>query len=98
MTTGSLAAEGLVQLAKARIAQAIRLLGDVLLPQDRQGDMLALQFAMDGGPVRLRLPRRPRAPPGSVESQRRSWRRPLVRDQDGQVSANLARICSGKLA
>ena len=54
-----LGCEGPVQLAEARIAQAIRLLGDVLLPQDRQGDMLALQLAMDGDPVRLRLPRRP---------------------------------------
>jgi len=54
-----LGCEGPVQRAEARIAQAIRLLGDVLLPQDRQGDMLALQFAMNGGPVRLRPPRRP---------------------------------------
>src|SRR5208282_5423921 len=54
-----LGSEGPVQLAEARIAQAIRLLSDGLLPEDGERDVLALQLPMDQGPVRLRPPRRP---------------------------------------
>ena len=47
-----------VQLTKAAVAQAVRLLGDVLLPEDGERHVLALQLAVDRGPVRLRPPRR----------------------------------------
>src|SRR5215831_2855870 len=36
-----------------RVAIALRLMLDVLVPQDRQRDVLALQLAMDGCPVGL---------------------------------------------
>ncbi len=45
-----------IQLAETRIAQAVRLLGDVLLPEDRERDVLALQLAMNRSPIGLRLP------------------------------------------
>ena len=53
-----LGGEGPVELTKAAVAQAIRLLGDVLLPEDRERHVLALQLAVDRGPVGLRPPRR----------------------------------------
>jgi hypothetical protein len=42
---------GAVQLAKPRIAISVGVLLDVLVPQDLQRDVLALQFAVDGCPV-----------------------------------------------
>ena len=44
-----------VQLAEARVAVALRIARDVLVPQDRQRDVLALELAMDSGPVGLDL-------------------------------------------
>ena len=44
-----------VQLAEARVAVAVRIARDVLVPQDRQRDVLALEFAMDARPVGLDL-------------------------------------------
>ena len=42
-----------VQLAKARVAIAVGILLDVLVPQDLQRDVLALQLAVNRGPVGL---------------------------------------------
>ena len=52
--------EGPVQLAEPRVAVAAGAGGDVFVPQDQKGDMLALQFAMHVGPVRLGDPPWPR--------------------------------------
>jgi hypothetical protein len=45
-----------VQLAEARVAVALRIARDVLIPENRQSDVLALEFAMDARPVGLGLP------------------------------------------
>ena len=45
--------EGSIELAEPRVAVAARVRGDVFVPQDQQGDVLALQFAMHAGPIRL---------------------------------------------
>jgi hypothetical protein len=45
-----------IQLAEARVAVALGIVRDVLVPQDRQRDVLALELAMDHRPVRLGLP------------------------------------------
>jgi hypothetical protein len=42
-----------VQLAEAGIAVALRIALNVLVPEDRQRDVLALELAMDACPVRL---------------------------------------------
>jgi hypothetical protein len=44
-----------VQLAEAGVAVALRIARDVLVPQDRQCDVLAFELAMDSRPVRLDL-------------------------------------------
>ena len=49
-----------IKLTEAAIPQAVRLLGDVLLPEDRERHMLALQLAMDRSPIGLRPPHRAR--------------------------------------
>ena len=48
--------EGSIKLAEPRVAVAARVCGDVFVPEDQQGDVLALQFAMHAGPIRLRDP------------------------------------------
>src|SRR5271157_423427 len=48
--------EGAIELAEPRVAVAVRVGGDIFVPQDQQGDVLALQLAMHGGPIRLRDP------------------------------------------
>ena len=53
-----LGSEGPVQLTEAAIAQSIRLLGDVLLPEDGKRHVLALQLPMNRSPVGFRPPRR----------------------------------------
>src|SRR5208282_79054 len=53
-----LGGEAPIQLAEPAIAEAVRLLGDILLPEDRQGDVLALQLPVDPSPIGLRPPRR----------------------------------------
>jgi len=40
-----------VEFAEARVAVALRIALDVLVPQDRQRNVLALQLAMNGCPV-----------------------------------------------
>src|SRR5262249_1587396 len=45
-----------VQLAEAGIAVALRMALDVLVPEDRQRNVLALELAMDRRPVGLELP------------------------------------------
>ena len=50
-----LAFPGSVQLAETRVAVAFRIARDVLVPEDRQRDMLALELAMDARPVGLDL-------------------------------------------
>lgn len=47
---------GAVKLAEPAVAVSVRMLGDVFIPHDRQRHVLALQFAPDGGPVRLLRP------------------------------------------
>src|SRR5947208_1147677 len=44
-----------VQLAEAGVAVAVRIALDVLVPEDRQRDVLALELAMDGRPLGLDL-------------------------------------------
>jgi hypothetical protein len=44
-----------VQLAEAGVAVALRIARDVLVPEDRQRDVLALELAMDARPVGLQL-------------------------------------------
>lgn len=60
---------GPVEITKPTVLIAVRRLGAVLLPQQREGDALACELAMDGGPVRqgpvpLRLVR-----PGRIEAR-----------------------------
>src|SRR5262249_29490517 len=45
-----------VQLAEAGIAVALRMALDVLVPEDRQRNVLALELAMDRRPIGLELP------------------------------------------
>ena len=45
--------EGSIKLAEPRVAVAARVRGDVFVPEDQQGDVLALQFVMHAGPVRF---------------------------------------------
>jgi hypothetical protein len=45
-----------VQLAEARVAEALRMAHDVFVPEDRQRDVLALELAMDARPVGFDLP------------------------------------------
>src|SRR6476660_5601665 len=45
--------EGSIKLAEPRVAVAARVRGDVFVPEDQQGDVLALQFATHAGPVRF---------------------------------------------
>src|ERR1700724_307133 len=45
-----------VQLAEAGVAVALRIALNVLVPEDRQRDVLALELAMDTCPVGLDLP------------------------------------------
>src|ERR1700759_1260664 len=42
-----------VQLAEPRVAVAAGVGGDIFVPQDQEGDVLALEFAMHAGPIRL---------------------------------------------
>lgn len=42
-----------VELAEARVAVAVRVALDVLIPQDRKRHVFALEFAMDADPIRL---------------------------------------------
>ena len=51
---GQLRFKGAIQLAEPRIAVTAWVLGDIFVPDDQQGDVLALQLAMDGRPIRLR--------------------------------------------
>jgi hypothetical protein len=44
-----------IELAEARIAVALRIAHDVLVPEDRQRDVLALELAMDARPIGLDL-------------------------------------------
>jgi hypothetical protein len=44
-----------VQLAEAGVSVALRIALNVLVPEDRQRDVLALELAMDARPVRLDL-------------------------------------------
>src|SRR5260370_18579218 len=48
-----LAFPGPVEFAEAGIAIPVRLLLDILVPQDRQRDVLAPQLAVDARPIRL---------------------------------------------
>jgi hypothetical protein len=60
--------EGSIKLAEPRAAVAAWVRGDVFVPQDQQGDVLALQFAMHvGGGVKLTEARRHVARPPSRE-------------------------------
>ena len=60
--------EGSIELAEPRVAVAARVRRDIFVPQDQQGDVLALQLAMHGGPIRLRdPPMAPFAAPAGVE-------------------------------
>ena len=43
--------EGSIELAEPGVAAGVG--GDIFVPQDQQGDVLALQLAMHGGPIRL---------------------------------------------
>jgi hypothetical protein len=45
--------EGPVELAEARIAVAARIGGDIFVPQDEARDVLAPEFAMRAGAIRL---------------------------------------------
>jgi hypothetical protein len=60
--------EGSIKLAEPRVAVAPGIRGDVLVPEDQQGDVLALQLAMHAGPIRLLdAPVTPLAAPAGVE-------------------------------
>ena len=60
--------EGSIELAEPRVAVAARVRDDVFVPEDQQGDVLALQFAMHAGPIRLcDAPVAPFAAPAGVE-------------------------------
>jgi hypothetical protein len=50
---GELRLEILIQLTVPRIPIALRVTRDVLLPENHQRDMLALQLLMNGCPIRL---------------------------------------------
>src|SRR6266478_976701 len=52
-TRRGLAFPGPVEFAEAGIAIPVRPLLDILVPQDRQGDVLAPQLAVDARPIRL---------------------------------------------
>jgi hypothetical protein len=45
--------EGSIEFAKPRIAVAAWVLRDIFVPDDQQGDVLALQLPMDRRPVRF---------------------------------------------
>ena len=45
-------APGPIEITKAAVLIAVRMLGLVLLPQQCQSDALARQFLMEGGPIR----------------------------------------------
>ena len=51
---GQLRFEGAIKLAEPRIAVTAWIRGDIFVPDDQQGDVLALQLAMDRRPIRLR--------------------------------------------
>ena len=51
---GELRFEGAIKLAEPRIAVTAWVLSDIFVPDDQQGDVLALQLAMDRRPIRLR--------------------------------------------
>ena len=60
--------EGSIELAEPRVAVAARVRDDVFVPEDQQRDVLALQFAMHAGPIRLcDAPVAPFAAPAGVE-------------------------------
>src|SRR3981081_2526841 len=45
-----------IELAKPRIAVPARIGGDIFIPDDHQGDVLALQLPMNRRPIRLGVP------------------------------------------
>jgi hypothetical protein len=78
--------ESPVELAEPRVAVAAGVGGDVLVPQDQQGDVLALQLAMHAGPIGLLdAPMATLAAPAGVE--RRFQRRVVhaLRQGPGQA-------------
>ena len=80
--------EGAIELAKPRIAVAARIGGDIFVPQNRQGDVLALQLAMHARPVRLRdPPMAPFAAPGGVERRLQRVVVHSLRQRPGQSGA-----------
>ena len=68
-------AEGAVALAELAVLNPVRMLGLVLLPQQRQGDPLAPQLGVNVRPIRHRAPSR-RRHTGAGEQPR--FERPLV--------------------
>jgi hypothetical protein len=73
---GELAFPDPVQLAEAGLAVSLRIARNVVVPEDRQGDVLALELAMDARPVGLDLPpgALPRSRPPRTASPR-AWHR-----------------------
>ena len=79
--------EGSVQLAEPRVAIAARVRGDVFVPQDQQGDVLALQFAMHAGPVWfLDPPMAALAAPAGVERRLQRLVVHILRQRPGEAS------------
>ena len=80
--------EGAIQLAKPRVAVAARIGGDVFVPQDHQGDVLALQLAMHACPIRLLdAPMAPFAAPVSVKRRLQRIVVHAVRQRPGKSGA-----------
>ncbi len=50
---------GPVELAEPGIPIPVRMANDILVPEDRQRDVLALEFPVDGRPVRVGMPTMP---------------------------------------
>src|SRR3984957_20733099 len=60
--------EGSVEFAEPRIAVAARVLSDIFVPDDQQGDVLALHLPMNRRPVRFGMaPMTPFAAPVGVK-------------------------------
>ena len=77
--------EGSIELAKPGVAVAARVRGDVFVPEDQQGDVLALQFAMHAAPIRLcDPPMAPFAAPAGVERRLQRAVAHVLRQRPGQ--------------
>ena len=78
--------EGSIKFAESRVAVAAGVRGNIFVPQDQQGDVLALQFAMHRGPVRfLDPPMAAFAAPAGVERRLKRLVVHALRQRPGQA-------------